>query len=331
MPALGYDSVLGTGISTATTAGGGAAALGGLGAALGPIGLGLSLAGMFMGKKKVNAPPPRSYLGEMRGAVGAQRDVLPDVVSGDYDASMAYQNLQRQTLMGQLGIMGDLYGAYTPAAAGISGMNLDAFAPIYGRAAGYSADALRQGIGAGGMGLLDMMTAQAGEGLAAGGDLTPGELNFAQQSARQAAAARGMNSSPWAAASEVLNSYKVRQAREDRARSYAASVYGMNQGLAGLGAQLFGNQYLGLASATSPTSLLGQSMQFQGAQGPQFMQPESGYNANVMGSNQNATLQTALANAQIRAGIGSGLMSAGGQIFGGYAQGRGQAGLPLFG
>lgn len=330
MPALGYDSILGTGISTSAAAGGGATALG-ASSFLGPIGIGLSLAGMFLGKKKVQAPPPRSYLGEMRGAVGAQRGILPDIVSGESEASQAYQQLQQQTFMGQLGVMQNLYGAYAPASAQIASQNLGQFAPMYGYAAGYATDAMRQGIGAGGMGLLDTMTSQAQRDLSAGGELTPEQLAYAQQSARMASTARGLTSSNLGIANEILNTYKVRMAREDRARQYAQNVYGLQQNLASTGAQLYGQPIMSLASSVSPTSLLGQSLQYQSAQGPQFMQPESQYMANLKGSNQNAALQTNLANAQIRAGIGSGLMSLGGSIFGGYAQGRGQAGLSMFG
>lgn len=323
-------SAVQSGLATEVGAGLGASA--GLGAALGPIGLGLGLASaLFGGGGGVRPPPPRSYLGEMRKAIGGQRDVLPDVISGEYDAAAAYQKLQQQTLMGQLGVMQNLYGAYAPAAAQIAGQNLSQFAPMYGQAAGYATGAMRQGIGEGGMGLLNTLTSQAQQDLSAGGALTPEQLSYAQQSARMASSARGLASSNLGIANEILNTYNVRRAREDRARKFAQEVYGLQQNLASTGAQLYGQPIMSLASSVSPTALLGQSLQYQSSQGPQFMQPESQYMANLMGSNQNAALSANLANAQIRAGVGSGLMSAAGNVFSGYATGRGQAGLPLFG
>lgn len=276
-------------------------------------------------------PPPRSYSGELNEAVSSQRGILPNVISGEAEAALAYQNLQRNSLMGQLGVMRDLYGAYTPVAAQISGQSLQTMAPMYGQAAGYASNAFRQGIGSGGMGLLDLMTSQARGDLEMGGNLTPQQLAYAQQDARRASTARGLTSSNIGIANEILNTYKVRNAREDRARNYATSVYGLNQNLASVGSQLYGSPIMSLISSTSPTTLLGQSLQYQGAQGNQYIQPESQYLANVKGGNQNAAIQTGLANSQIRAGVGAGLMSMGGQMLGGYMQGRGQAGLSMFG
>lgn len=228
--------------------------------------------------------------------------------------------------MGQLGVMQDLYGYYMPAAAELGARNLDAYAPMYGAAAQYASGAMRQGIGAGGVNLLDTMTGQAQAGLDAGQSMTPADLAYAQQSARAASAARGLNTSGMGIANEILNTYRMRTAREDRARQYAQSVYGLNQGVATLGQQLYGQPITALVSAMSPATLIGQAQGFQSSQGPQFMQPESQYMANVMGGNANTSMQTSMANAQISAGRQAGMMSMLGSIGGGIMGGIGQAG-----
>ena len=313
----------------ASAVGAGGAAASGLMAAMGPVGwvgLGLSALGLFGKKKKVSAPPPRSYLGEMSEALDAQRSILPRIEEGEIAAQDVYGALQERSMMGQLGVLQNLYGAYAPAGAEMAAYNLDTFAPMYGAAAQYATGTMRQGIGAPGMSLLDTMTGQAQEGLNAGQNMTAADLAFAQQGSRAANAARGLNMSGMGIANEILNTFKMRTAREDRARQYAQSVFGLNQGIATLGQQLYGQPITALASAMSPTTLMGQATGFINAQGPQFMQPESQYMANVKGANQNAQLQTNMANAQISAGRQAGLMSMLGSIGGGVMGGIGQAG-----
>lgn len=330
---LAYGELEGGAAQFASGGAAAGAASTGLMASMGPIGIGLGLASLVMGakKNKIQAPPPRSYIGEMQGAVRAQNQLAPELAASDLNMSRLYQGLQRDTMMGQMGVMEDLYNAYTPVGQRLAGQNLDAFAPMYGAAAQYGTQAMRQGVGSAGMGLLDTMNMQAQQGLDYGRDLSPQEMTYAQQSARSAMGARGLNMSGMGIANEILNTYKVRNDREARARQFAQSTYGLNQGLASLGGQLYGQSMNNLVAPLTAQGLLGQSSTYQQLQGPQFAQPESQYNANIMGSNQNVGLQTNMANAQTRAGITSGLMSMVGSLGGGYMQGRGQAGLPLFG
>ena len=293
----------------ATTALGGAMAIGGVGAALD------SSRKASKAAKGISAPNARSYYGEMTGALDAQRNILPDIAIAEREAMPMYRQLQEESLMGQLGTMGNLYEKYAPAGASISQYNLAHMAPAYQQASGMARDAYMAGMAPGSAGLLSTAMGQAQRDLDAGASLTPQMQTIAQQSARAAMAARGLTGNQ-AVGQEILNSYRLGTAREDRARQYAGSVYGLGAGIADRSAATYGAPIL--SNVMSPGSLMGAASGMLGAQGPQFVNPESQYMAGVMGQQYSTQAQVNIARAQAQAGLQSGILSGLGSIAGAY-------------
>jgi hypothetical protein len=251
----------------------------------------------------------------MQEALASQRRILPDIAAAEREAMPMYRQLQEKSLMGQLGTMENLYGRYAPAGAALSQQSLNAMAPAYQQAAGMARDTYLSGMTQGTQGLLSTMTSQAQNDLNAGRSLTPQMEAIAQQSARAAMAARGLTGNQ-AVAQEVLNSYKIGNEREDRARLYAGSVYGLNANLSDRAAATYGAPIL--SNVMSPGSLMGAASGMVGAQGPQFVQPESQYMAGVMGQQYSTQAQVNIARAQAQAGLQSGILSGLGSIAGAY-------------
>lgn len=268
-------------------------------------------ASMSAAKQAGKRPPPRSYFGEMDEALDAQGRILPKIITQEGIAQDAYRGLQERGLMGQMGSLRNLYDAYTPMAADVSGRSLSAMSPVYQQASAGARDAYVAGMAPGSYGLLNTMIGSAQADLDAGTGLTPAGRVLAEQSARRAMAARGLTGNQ-AIAQEVLNSYSLGQARQDRARQFAGAAYGLGSGLSGQAAQTYGNVML--SNVMSPTGMLGAAGTMIGAQGPQFTQAESQYMAGVKGQEYNTAAQANIAKAQAMAGIGSGFMSMAGSL-----------------
>ena len=262
-------------------------------------------------KQAGKRPPPRSYFGEMDEALDAQGRVLPKIITQEGIAQDAYRGLQERGLMGQMGSLRNLYDAYTPMAADVSGRSLSAMSPIYQQASAGARDAYVAGMAPGSYGLLNSMIGSAQGDLNAGTSLTPEAQDYAAQAARRAMAARGLTGNQ-AIQQEVLNTYQMGQARQDRARQFAGAAYGLGSGLSGQAAQTYGNVML--SNIMSPTGMLGAAGTMIGAQGPQFTQAESQYMAGVKGQEYNTAAQANMAKAQAMAGIGSGFMSMAGSL-----------------
>jgi len=297
---------------------GGAGALGASVGALGGAAIGMGLDASRKASKAakgISAPNARSYYGEMTQAIDAQRAILPDIASAEREAMPMYRQLQEESLMGQLGTMENLYSRYAPASAAISQRNLASMAPSYQTAAGMARDAYMSGMAPGSSQLLSTAMGQAQRDLNAGVSLTPEMQTLAQQSSRAAMAARGLTGNQ-AVGQEVLNSYRLGLAREDRARQYAGSVYGLGAAVADRSAATYGAPVL--SNVMSPGSLMGAASGMVGAQGPQFVQPESQYLAGVMGQQYSTQAQVNIARAQAQAGLQSGILSGLGAIGAAY-------------
>lgn len=297
---------------------GGAGALGASVGLIGGAGIGMALDASGQARKAakgLQAPPARSYYGEMTGALDAQRAILPVIGSAEREAMPMYRQLQEESLMGQLGSLENLYGQYSPASARISQANLSQMAPAYQQAAGMARDTYMAGMAPGSSGLLSTAMGQAQRDLDAGVSLTPQMQTLAQQSARAAMSARGLTGGQ-AVGQEVLNSYRMGVAREDRARQYAGGVYGLGAAVADRSAATYGAPIL--SNVMSPGSLLGAASGMVGAQGPQFVNPESQYMAGVMGQQYSTQAQVNIARAQAQAGLQSGILSGLGSVAGAY-------------
>lgn len=277
--------------------------------------LGGAVLGAMSKPKAQKAPPPRSYLGEMQDALKSQAGIQDQLLGLERQYTPQYQELQRSTLAGQMGTLGSLYRDAGSLSAGLQSDYLGMQAPIYGQVGQASMDAYQQSLDPATRGLYSSMMASAQSDLNAGRNLTPQMQQMAQQTARQAMAARGLSGNQ-AVAQEVLNSYQMQDARENRARQFAGQMYGAGVGQTASAMGFYGNPLMTQLNAVSPTALLGTAGQMSQGLGTKIFQPESQYNAALQSANQGVQTQYAAANAQAQAGWASGLMGMAGSLGG---------------
>ena len=246
--------------------------------------------------KKVKAPPPRDYKQEMLDSMAGQEAIQPRLLELERQYQPLYQKLQQEMMDRQMGYQMDSYEKALPRSQQIAGMAQQGAMSAY-----------RQGMGAGTMGLYDSMLASAQSDLSAGRGLTPEMEKYAQQSARQAMAARGLSGNQ-AVAQEVLNNYQLGEGRENRARQFAGGMYGAGQG---------NLQYaLGNYSPYAPQTMYGGAAQMSQGLGAQIFNPESQYNASIITANRKEEMDARIATAQNKASFANGLMGAVGAIGG---------------
>jgi hypothetical protein len=152
------------------------------------------------------------------------------------------------------------------------------------------------------MGLYDSLLSDASSDLSAGRGLTPEMSKQAQQAAREAMAARGLSGNQ-AIAAEVLLNYGMGQDRQDRARQFAANVYGFGQGNFQNAMATYGQQFLGQSQAYSPAMLYNSAYGMSQGLGSKIFQPESQYNANLVTANQSNEMQARMATASNKAAL----------------------------
>ena len=273
-----------------------------------------------MGTTKIAAPKPRDYAQEMKDALSAQIELQPKLMASEKEYLPQYQKLQQEMMDKQLQFQGESYAKYMPQAAALSSQYANAMTPVYGQIGEQSMQAYRQGVGAETMGLYDTMNRQAMEGIQAGTGLTPQMEQQSQQAARAAMAARGLTGNQ-AIAQEVLGGYNMGLAREDRARQYAGAMYTQGQQNFQQAMGTYGSQMLSQANAYSPANMYGTAYNMSQGLGAQIFQPESQYNAALIGSNRQEAMQVQMANQQASNAFTTGLMGMGGAMLGGMATG----------
>jgi hypothetical protein len=268
--------------------------------------------------KGIQAPAQRSYLGEMQDALRSQGKIQGSLLDLERQYTPQWQQLQQETLSGQMGTLNALYGQAGQYSQGLQSAYLGMQAPLYGQVGEASRKAYQQTLDPTAAGLYNTMASQAASGLADGRNLSEQEMRMSQGNARAAMAARGMQFGNQAIAAEVLNSYNLSNAREDRARQFATNMYGIGQQNATQAMQMYGQPLMNQMNTVSPTALLGTAGQMSAGLGAKLFQPESQYNAGVYGANQSNETQTRLANAQAQQGWASGLTSMVGNMAGAY-------------
>lgn len=272
-----------------------------------------------MGSKKISAPPPRDYKQEMLDAMAGQEAIQPRLLALEAQYLPQYQKLQQDMMDKQLQFQAESYGKFIPQAAQLSSQYATAMSPVYGQIGESAMGAYRRGMGAETMGLYDTMNQQAMEGLQAGSGLTAQMSQQAQQAARAAMAARGLTGNQ-AVAQEVLGSYNMGVAREDRARQYAQSTYGLGAQNAQQAMGTYGNQMLTQANAYSPANMYGTAYNMSQGLGAQIFQPESQYNSALIGANRQEAMQVKMANQQASNALTNTLISSAASVAGGSAK-----------
>jgi hypothetical protein len=183
---------------------------------------------------------------------------------------------------------------------------------MYGAGGGMATNAAIQNLGYGGQNVYNQFMQQANEGLAMGSGLSYEDQTYAQQNARAAMAARGLTGNQ-AVAQEVLSGYMLGNQRLQQRQQMGMQAYQMAGQQQQFGQQAYLNPAMqqsqgvyGLGQMYGATQASFQNL------GPQFLQPESQYLANIRGNRMAAENADKAARATKQAGM----MSAIGSIAG---------------
>jgi hypothetical protein len=252
---------------------------------------------------KIKAPEPRSYMGEMQSALNAQAGIQGNLINLERQYTPQWQQLQQQNLMGAMGNINALYGSAIPQSEALQNQMLASQGRVYGGVGAQARNAYNATLDPTTAGLYSTMAGQAAQGLASGRNLSDQEMRMAQGSARAAMAARGMQSGNQAIAAEVLNSYNLANAREDRARQFATNMYGIGAQNATQAMSMYGQPLMNQLGAVSATGLVGQAGGYNAGLGAKLFQPESQYNAALITANRQEQMQAQIANQQATAGM----------------------------
>lgn len=255
----------------------------------------------------------RSYLGETMGALDVQEKILQRIPGLERKYQPEMQALQRDTLMGQMGIMDQTLNKAIMGSTQLGNRLLDEYSPTLLKAMEQGRTEYYKSMGSS-TEIMNEMEKRALEGIRTGRGLSEEDKMYAEQAARTASAARGMQMGNQGIANEVLMNYNIANQRERQRLGDAQTAISNRMQLNSAGLQAYGTPLSTLVSQTNPLSYLGLAQQMNAGLGSQLFQPESEYNANVMGSNANVNVQSALAAAQAKAGMAQGLMSLGGQL-----------------
>lgn len=273
-------------------------------------------------KAKAPAPNPEAdyqqYLAEAQNALRVQKQVLPEMAA--LETAMAPQLAQAkmtgyETLAtGMLGLADRLYEPSMAMQRQVAGGQL-------GLMAGLAPSATQAAIG--GMdattrGIYQTFGEQALADLQAGTGLSAQEQAFAQQSARAAAEARGVNLSRQGTDLEVLNTYRLGQQRLAQRQAVAAQAFQMGQGVQSVGMTGFLAPSLGMAQGYSVPGLMTSAGAGFTGLGESFLTPESQYLANIRANRIQMETSIQAANAQRSGAIFGGIASGLGAAAGGY-------------
>ena len=247
--------------------------------------------------------------------LSAQEAIQPRLLALERQYAPEWQKLQNENQVRGMQLMQDAYGKAIPRSAELSQQYAEAMQPAFASIGTSARNAYNATLDPSVSGLMGALGTQATADLARGTALSPEEQQVANQSARMAMAARGLSGNQ-AVAQEVLNNYNLGRARQDQARQFAGSVYGMGQGAAQQAMGMYGNSMLSAAQSYSPTTMYGATAQMSQGLGSQLFQPESQYNASIITANRKEAMDAQIANAQSSNGLMSGVLGAVGTIGG---------------
>lgn len=276
------------------------------------------------GSAKTPQPNPQAdynqYLTEARNALKVQSTLLPEQAVLEERLAPTLINTRmaglRATSQGLMGLYGDLYAPAQQLQQRYAGDQMSMLAGLGAQstqAALGSLDPTTRGI-------YNTFGQQALGDLQAGTSLTAQETTQAQQAARAAGAARGVNFSRQGTDLEILNTYNMGQRRLAQRQNVAQQAYQMGASQQGVGLQAFLNPAFAASQQYSLTGLAGgaQGMYADVGTSP-FLQPESQYLANIRANRIQMETAIQSANAQRSGAIIGGGLSAIGSYAGGVA------------
>ena len=270
-----------------------------------------------MGKKYYAAQQP-DYGDQIFNALSAQLDVFPRAMEAEkkYRPQMAQleMDIHRQMAPQIMGMMEQ----YQPRLAAMDRQTLAAQreADIGAiESLGPRAMSAMRSVDPAKTQLMDTLTEQAQEGLAAGGQLTDMQRRNYTQNVRGAQASRGVGMGPSDAAYEAAELQLAGERRQQQRNQDAYRAIGMRQGL-------FGDQFaqvLGKPSGVSPMMAMQAAGQGRGYSPGQLFNPESPMAHSITAANTQALNMQRANNAQasnMLLGAGLGAL---GSIGGGWA------------
>lgn len=273
----------------------------------------------------------KNYLGqygaETSGAMRVQSQTLAEAAAAEARLRPMLQYQQAQGLQTQAQNMLGTYGALMPDALRMQGQYAQGMLSQFGQMAPQATQAYMSGLPGYARSLSDLISQRAISDYRLGTALDPQQTAMAQQSARAAAAARGLTGNQ-AVGMEVLNSYKLGQERWRERQLQAQNAYTMGANQQQMGYSQFLSPAFQQSSSFGLPSLMNTAQASVGMLGPQFLQPESQYLANLR--NQNIQMQMAqeAAKQQRRGAIIGGVTSMFGSMFGGLLGNQGLFGSP---
>ena len=253
-------------------------------------------------------------------AMSAQEAIQPRLLALERQYTPLYQQLQNENQVRGMQYMQDAYAQSIPRSAQLTQQYAEAMQPALAGIGTSARNAYNATLDPSVSGLMGTLGQQATADLERGTALSPEEQKQSEQAARMAMAARGLSGNQ-AVAQEVLNNYNLGQARQNAARQFAGSVYGMGQQSAQQAMSMYGNTMLGAAQNFSPAAMYGTTANMNQGLGAQIFQPESQYNAQLITANRKEAMDAQIANAQSSNAMRSGLMGMVGAI-GGAAMGN---------
>lgn len=263
-------------------------------------------------RAKVPKPNPeadyRQYLTEGSNALRAQSELLRKQIGYEADLQPLLTQQQMRSLGGQAqGLLG-LYGnLYEPAQAMQQRYATDQMSMMSGLGA-QSTQAALASLDPTTRGIYSTFGQQALTDLQAGTGLTAQETTQAQQAARAAGVARGVNFSRQGTDLEILNTYNMGQRRLAQRQGVAQQAYQMGASQQGVGLQAFLSPSFTASQQYGLTGLLGSAQTSYGGLGESsFLTPESQYLANIRANRIQMETSVAAANAQRSGGILGGL------------------------
>jgi hypothetical protein len=226
----------------------------------------------------------QQYYNENMGAIAAQRKIIPSAMQAEEAMLPQLQGYQQRSMESQSQNLLGQYGQLQPYANQAQQQYQNQLIGMYGQGGQMATNYAVQSLGPQGAQNYNMFQQQAGEGLAMGSGLGYQDQMYAEQSARAAMSARGLTGNQ-AVGQEVLNSYQLGNQRLQQRQAMGAQAYQM----AGQ-QQSFGQQTYNAPAMQTSQGLYGVGELYGATQnsfqsfGPQFLQPESQYLANIRGN-----------------------------------------------
>ena len=275
------------------------------------------------GSARTPQPNPQAdynqYLTEARNALKVQSTILPEQAVLEERLAPTLINTRmaglRASSQGLLGLYGDLY---QPAQQLQQRYATDQMSMLSGLGAQSSQAALAS-LDPNTRGIFNTFGQQALSDLQAGTSLSAAETTQAQQAARAAGAARGVNFSRQGADLEILNTFNMGHRRLQQRQATAQTAYQMGANQQQVGLQGFLTPAFAASQQYSLAGLAGSAQGLYGDVGTSpFLTPESQYMANIRANRIQMETAIQSANAQRSGAIIGGAIQAVG-TYAGYS------------